>query len=320
MNEKAGGKNDMQKEKREKNFISAIIYIHNNEKNIEFFLERLTSVLLENFTHSEIICVDDASTDATVDMVRKFAEKYKEISITIVHMSFFQGLESCMNAGMDFSTGDYVYEFDSLLMDYEKTIIFKAYQHVLDGYDIVNVSNDGKKKITSKIFYKYYNRYANTQYALNTETFRILSRRAINRVYGLNQSISYRKAVYACSGLDMDTITYKKMDKKMICTTETTKRKEVATEAFVLFTDIGYRISRTLSVIMMLITVLVAIYAIIVFIGKTPVEGWTTTILFLAFAFFGLFSILAIIIKYLSIIVKILYEKQNYIFESVEKI
>ena len=310
----------MQGEKKEKNFISSIIYLHNNEKNIEWFLDKLTSELVKNFKYSEIICVDDASTDRTKDKVRVFAEKHKEVSFTIVHMSFFQGLESCMNAGMDFSTGDYVYEFDSVLMDYETSIIFEAYQHVLKGYDIVNVASDGKKKMTSKIFYKFYNRYADKQYSLNTETFRILSRRAINRVYALNHSISYRKATYAGSGLNMDTIIYKKLDNHMIPITKNTKRKEVAAEAFILFTDIGYRITRTLSIIMMCITVLVALYAILIFIGKTPVEGWTTTILFLSFAFFGLFGILAIIIKYLSVIVKILYQKQNYIFESIEKI
>jgi dolichol-phosphate mannosyltransferase len=264
--------------------------------------------------------VDDASVDSTVEFIREFAKKNKEVSITIVHMSFFQGLECCMNAGMDFATGDYVYEFDSLLMDYDSTLIFEAYHHMLTGFDIVNVSSNGKQKLTSRLFYRYYNRYAETEYALNTESFRILSRRAINRVYNLKQSVSYRKAIYASSGLKMDTLVYEKINVKESCKGEDKQRRKVATEAFVLFTDIGYRISRALSMIMMLITVLVAIYAVVIFIGKTPIEGWTTTILFLAFAFFGLFSILAIVIKYLSIIVTMLNKKQNYVFESIEKI
>lgn len=46
---------------REKNFVSAVIYIHNCEKRIEIFLQTIMEVLEENFEHSEIICVNDSS-------------------------------------------------------------------------------------------------------------------------------------------------------------------------------------------------------------------------------------------------------------------
>ncbi|MDK2868670.1 MAG: polyisoprenyl-phosphate glycosyltransferase, partial [Clostridiales bacterium] len=50
------------------------------------------------------------------------------------------------------------------------------------------------------------------------------------------------------------------------------------------------------------------------------VEGWTPTILFLSFAFFGVFGILAIVIKYLSIIVELIFKKRQYVYESIQKI
>ncbi|MBP5698481.1 MAG: glycosyl transferase family 2, partial [Alphaproteobacteria bacterium] len=57
-----------------------------------------------------------------------------------------------------------------------------------------------------------------------------------------------------------------------------------------------------------------------VYFTRTPVEGWTTTILFLSFAFFGLFGVLTVIIKYLQIIVNLIFKRKTYNFESIEKL
>ena len=78
--------------------------------------------------------------------------------------------------------------------------------------------------------------------------------------------------------------------------------------------------SIVMSVIMMLVTAIVAIYAICIFLSSNPMEGWTTTMLFLSFGFFGIFAILAIVIKYLSIIVNLIFKKSKYIVESIDKI
>ena len=40
---------------REKNFASAVVYVHNAEKRIKKFLKMLIGVMEENFEHSEII-------------------------------------------------------------------------------------------------------------------------------------------------------------------------------------------------------------------------------------------------------------------------
>ena len=48
---------------REKNFISAVVYIFNDEKRIKKFLNMLIDILEENFEHSEIVCVNDCSED-----------------------------------------------------------------------------------------------------------------------------------------------------------------------------------------------------------------------------------------------------------------
>lgn len=53
---------------------------------------------------------------------------------------------------------------------------------------------------------------------------------------------------------------------------------------------------------------------------SSPVAGWTTTSLFLLSAFFGWFSILTIIIKYLQMIIDLVLKREYYSFETVEKL
>ncbi|CAH0438844.1 glycosyl transferase family 2 [Clostridium neonatale] len=305
---------------KEKNFVSAVIYIYNNEMYIKNTLERINRKLSDNFEKYEIICVNDNSTDKSVDRIKEFSNKSEQAVITILNMSYHQGLELSMNAGIDFAIGDFIFEFDDIDMDYNDEIIMDVYNKSLKGFDIVSASPKRKMKKTSKLFYKLFNSYSNNSNKLKTETFRVVSRRAINRVQSLNKTIPYRKAVYANCGLKLETIYYNSNLKNNSKYLDNDTRKEVAIESLILFTNITYRASLFITLLMMLGIVLVGLYTIFIFISKKPVQGWTTTMLFLSIAFFAIFAILAVIIKYLSIIVELIFKKQEYMIESIEKL
>ena len=55
---------------KEKNFVSAVIYVHNAEAYIEAFLRAVMDVLQNSFEHSEIICINDASSDRSLERIR----------------------------------------------------------------------------------------------------------------------------------------------------------------------------------------------------------------------------------------------------------
>ncbi len=67
--------------------------------------------------------VDDACTDDTVERLRAWGQKTRPPPLTILHMSLYHGLENAMNAGLDASIGDYVYEFDSTELCYPAAMI-----------------------------------------------------------------------------------------------------------------------------------------------------------------------------------------------------
>lgn len=307
---------------KEKNFVSAVVYIHNAEEQIERFLKMLIDVLERNFEHSEIICVNDESRDESVDRIREISKIADTASISVLNMSYFHGLEQAMSAGVDLSIGDFVYEFDSTILDYDPSEIMRVYYRALEGYDIVSASADRKQRLSSTVFYRLFNAFADLSYSMYTENFRVLSRRVINRISGMNKTIPYRKAIYANCGLKTDRLIYPVINEKQKSKTERREKRYrmgLAVNAMILFTEGGYRFSLSMTALMILITVFMAVYSLVMYVSSDPIEGWTTTILFLAFSFFGLFGILTIVIKYLQILVELVFKRVKYSFESIEK-
>ena len=307
---------------KEKNFVSAVIYIYNAEDRIGKFLETIVRVMEGNFEHSEIICVNDYSSDNSISVVKDISEKVTNTNVTVVNMSYFHGLELAMNAGVDLAIGDFVFEFDNTRLDFSDDVVMQVYNRSLEGYDIVSASANKKDKFTSRMFYNIFDRFADQSYKMATESFRILSRRVINRISSMNKTIPYRKAVYANSGLRTDSIKYAISNTEYSVNDKREKSywKNLAIDSLLLFTEFGYKFSMSMTFAMMFISIFMVLYSIITYIVYHPVEGWTTTILFLSFAFFGLFAILTIIIKYLQLIVNVVYKRKHYSFESVEKL
>ena len=306
----------------EKNFVSAVVYVHNNENEIKKFLEMLHKTLSEHFLKFEIIMVNDASSDKSADIIRETAKTFDKAVVSILKMSYFQGLELSMNAGKDLSIGDYVFEFDTVDLDYDEELIYDIYKTALTGYDIVSASSNKNKKFSSNVFYKIFNRFSKVQYKLTTESFRVLSRRAMNRIDASSNTIPYRKAVYANCGLKCKNVTYEaKQDlEKNYSGNQKRYREELAIESLILHTNVAYRVSSVLTFAMMAVTLFALIYTVVVFLTGNPVAGWTTMMLVLSFGFLGMFAILSIVIRYLTIILDLNFKKQQVVFESIEKI
>lgn len=112
---------------KEKNYVSAVVYAHNNEKNIKDFINKINNVLNNTFEKYEIIFVNDASTDKTREIISEESKLITTGIVTTINMSFLQGVETAMNAGIDLAIGDFVFEFDSIELDYDLSLITDIY-------------------------------------------------------------------------------------------------------------------------------------------------------------------------------------------------
>lgn len=308
-------------ENKEKNFVSVVVCIGNSQNNLTCFLENVDRVLKENFDKYEIICVNDALDEEKLRTLKAYATECECGTISIINMSFRQGLEAAMNAGIDLAIGDFIFEMDTTYVDYEFTLLMEAYHRATVGYDIVSVAPKNNRNFMSTFFYCVYNAVSHTKNKLRTERFRIISRRGINRVRAINKNVPYRKPIYANCGLPMDYLLYDAVENKTLKDRRSYENPcNTAINSLILFTDIAYKISLYFAISMMLGAVLGGLYVVkVYFYGIHPVEGWTTTMMFLAFGFSAIFALFAIVIKYLSIILNLIFQKQNYLIDSIQK-
>lgn len=311
-------------EKLDKNFISAVVYINtvDSEQGLRDFIKKIIAYMSSRYVKYELIFVDDDSKEEYQEIIREYKKEFPAAMITLLHMSGRQGMERSMNAGRDMAIGDFVYEFDECVFNFTEEQLDLVYDTCLKDSDIVNCSDIKKKSAGSNVFYTLFNRYSDVEYKLESDNFRLLSRRGINRIQSLNRAIPYRKALYASCGLKVTNLEYQPVFENDYThdSKEKKERRNLAVDSLILFTQVGYRAALGLSVAMVLVMIFSAIYAMVMYIKDIAIEGWTTTMLFLSFAFFGLFVILTIVIKYLSLILEMNFKKQRYMFESIEKL
>jgi len=230
-----------------------------------------------------------------------------------------------MIAGVDAAIGDFVFEFDMPIANYKFEEIINVYHQALKGYDVVSASPDTGERLASKVFYNLFRYYSKNDVQLNTEWFRVLSRRGINRINMLSTSIPYRKAIYFNCGLKAINLKYQPIDNALnqqgIDSLRKRERIELAINSLLLFTNVGATVALFMAIIMFIVAGLMIGYTFYVYLTfDRVVQGWTTTMLFMSVSFAGLFVLLAIIIKYVSMILFMQHTKQTYVFESVEKL
>ena len=305
---------------KEKNFVSIVAYVH-EIGHLEEFLQMAAHIMESYFEHYEVILVDDAAVGWDTEKVRQQAGLLCDGTLQIVHMSYFHGVELSMDAGMELAIGDFVFEFDDIALDYASELVMQVYRRCLEGYDIVKAVPQDGSRCSSRWFYRLYNHFSRNEYPLQTERFRILSRRSINRIHAMNLTIPYRKALYANCGLPQDMLRYESRGQLAdMDTQERQSRWQTAIDALILFTDAGCRIAFLMTAGMVLISIMMGIYALFMFFDQRAITGWTSLILFLSLGFAGLFAVAAILMKYLDVLLGLVFKRRNYMVEGIEKL
>ncbi|MBO4980769.1 MAG: glycosyltransferase [Lachnospiraceae bacterium] len=309
---------------KEKNFVSCVVYLHNEGSSVKDFLKGICTVMQDHFEKFEVVCVNDACVDDTLEQIHDFLEELEEpLVVSMIHLSYYQGVETAMNAGRDMAVGDFLFEFDKCQLDFDPELIMQVYRRSLEGYDVVAAAPEHGVSLSSKLFYFIYNwgnRYA---CKLRQERFRVISRRAINRVNQMNVYIPYRKAMYMNCGLKSDTIVYdnKATARKGLNKEERGNRSTLAFDTIIIFTDVLEKFSMLVSFVLLGALVVMGGYIIYsIFSEVRPVEGWLSIMALMSFGFFMLSVMLTLIFKYLSVILNMSFKRQRYVVEGVEKL
>lgn len=126
--------------------ISVIIPVYNVEKYLHKALE---SVVNQTYKNLEIICIEDCSTDLSMQILNSFASN--DNRITIIKNNENKGVGYSRNKGLQLSCGEYIHFFDSddwLELDlYQNAVSLLDCDSDILSFNYSNFFDDTKKNL-----------------------------------------------------------------------------------------------------------------------------------------------------------------------------
>ncbi len=308
------------KKNKEQVFISALVYVRNCEACLADSLQQLWDMLEDNYKDFELILVDDASHDASADKVRAFARSKEQKRVTLISLTSKHGVERAMQVAIDFSIGDFVLEIDDIDMGYDVSALKSLYDKSCEGYDIVSLQPKQGASLGSSCFYRLLNCQHEVNLNLGTQVAHCLTRRALNAISRFKDKTSYRKIHHSLGGYKQTSIPVT-LSKKVESSYSLGERVNMAGDILFYFTNIGMKLCVYIAVLFFMIALLGGAYAVYFYCKSAlVVQGWTTLMLFMSFGFSGIFMVLAILGKYLSLTLREMSSAPRYTVKSIEKI
>ncbi len=135
---------------------SVVVPVFNEEYTLKILLAKLHKVFEKDWQETELIFVNDGSSDSSPKILTDLQKKYPNLELINFRMQ--QGKSDCLNAGFRRATGKIVVTLDADLQD-EPTEIPKLLKKLDQGFDLISswkrVRKDPKNRlILSGIFNK----------------------------------------------------------------------------------------------------------------------------------------------------------------------
>jgi dolichol-phosphate mannosyltransferase len=134
--------------------LSIVIPFFNEEDNMEMLFTKLQETL-DSFPHkTEVVLVDDGSTDQSVTNIIKFSYKLEHLKVVQLSRNF--GSIAALRAGVQEASGEYVVFLYADLQD-PPVLITRLYDEITKGNDIVWASRSTEnQRFIDRIFPMFY--------------------------------------------------------------------------------------------------------------------------------------------------------------------
>ena len=191
--------------------LSVVVPAYNEEQSLAEFHKRLSAVLDGVDGASEILYVNDGSSDDTLALLNTLRESDPRVGIVDLSRNF--GKEIALTAGLDHARGEAVVVIDADLQD-PPELIPEFIERWKQGYDVVyaqRASREGEswlKKLTAHVFYRLIQRISRVRIPADTGDFRLLSRRAVEALKRLPEQHRFMKGLFAWIGYAQVAVPY----------------------------------------------------------------------------------------------------------------
>ncbi len=269
--------------------ISVVIPLLNEEQLVDQLLEELTEALEQTGETCEVICVDDGSTDTTLEKLLKFKERHTEIKILSLSRNF--GLQAAITAGINYAKAEYVVMMDGDFQDPPDLVPVLFEKMKATGADIVSAVRESRhekfsKKIYINIFHRIFDQLTGGQQVAQTGNFCIINRKAHEAILRFSERNRYLPGIRNFIGFKHEFILYERPNRlKGVPKMSRRKLFSLAADAIYSFSKWPIKACLYLGMLGVLIFLAAIIYTIASkILGLAPI-GWSS--MFLAISFFG---------------------------------
>jgi len=191
--------------------ISIVFSFRNEEENIPELILRVNSTFADLPFEYEMIFVNDASTDRSLEILMK--HRREDSRIKILNMSRRFGVHPCVIAGIGASTGDAIVYMDADLQD-PPELIPRLIEEWLKGADVVHTKRNKRygesrvKLAITMLAYKIIDRIAEIKIPTNCGDFKLLSRRAAQEIMKINENNPFMRGLTYWIGFSQAFVEY----------------------------------------------------------------------------------------------------------------
>lgn len=193
--------------------LSIVFSFRNEQEVLPELIKRLHETLRPLDLEYELIFVNDASTDGSLELLLKYHQEDKRVKI--INMSRRFGVAPCIIAGLKHSKGDAVVYMDADLQD-PPELIPKLLEKFKEGADVVHTTRtirkgeNAFKMWLTRQAYKIINFVADIDILENSGDFKLLSRRAVEQVIRFNEYDPFMRGLVQWIGFEQAQVFYER--------------------------------------------------------------------------------------------------------------
>jgi polyisoprenyl-phosphate glycosyltransferase len=192
--------------------LSIVVPFFNEGAGVQVFGQALRPLLAALAGYKvEIICVDDGSTDDTLNRLLALAQGSDQYRVIELSRNF--GKEAALTAGLDAASGQAVVPMDADLQD-PPSLVLRLIDMWENGADVVlarrvDRSTDSIfKRKTAEWFYRIHNRVADINIPQNVGDFRLMDRRVVDALKRLPERQRFMKGLFSWVGFRTTFVDY----------------------------------------------------------------------------------------------------------------
>lgn len=299
-------------------WLSVVVPAYNEEGNIGVLVERLSRVLVGLQGETEIIIVDDGSTDRTWAGICAAAHDNPLVRGYRLSRNF--GHQNALLAGLHQSRGSAVVSMDADLQHPPEAIpeLLAKWE---DGFEIVNTRRDDEsevhspfKRLSSKYFYRIFSVLSEVDIAEGTSDFRLIDRRALNALLDIRDSDLFLRGAVQWLGFRTATVPFSLGERHAGVSKYSLKRMlRFAISAIVSYSSKPLRLGIWFGLFTAVMAFCELVYILVQYLLGRTVPGWASILGVTSLLFGVLFVLLGIIGIYLADIHKTLRSRPQFI-------